>query len=49
MGTEGMAWIKFQKLVFNERRDPIPILLINLPGESYEGHEVLWICYFFNL
>jgi hypothetical protein len=49
MGTEGMIRAKFLKLVFDERRDPIPIALINLPGEPDEGHEVLLIFCFFNL
>jgi hypothetical protein len=43
MGTEGMIRAKFLKLIFDERRDPVSVALINLPGESNEGHEVLLI------
>jgi hypothetical protein len=49
MRAEGMGWTEFQKLVFDERRDPVSIPLINLPGEPDEGHEVLLIFHFFSL
>jgi hypothetical protein len=49
MGMKGMFWTKFQKLVFDEGRDPIRISLIDLPGKLDEGHEVLVIFYLFNL
>jgi hypothetical protein len=49
MGTEGMGWIEFLELIFDQRRDPIPIPFINFPGESNEGHEVMLIFYLFNM
>jgi hypothetical protein len=48
MDPEGMIGVEFEKLIFNERWDPIRIPLINLPGKSNEGDEVLLILYFFN-
>jgi hypothetical protein len=46
MGAEGRFKAEFLELVFNERRDPIGIPLIDLPGESDEDHEIVAV---FNL
>jgi hypothetical protein len=48
MEAEGMVRGKFEKLIFDEGRDPVRIPPINLPGKSNEGHEALLILYFFN-
>jgi hypothetical protein len=49
MGTERMFWTEFRKLILDERRDPISIPFINVPGKSNEGHEVFRVLCFFNM
>jgi hypothetical protein len=49
MGTKGMVFIELLEMIFDERGNPVPISLIDLPGESDKGHEILFFFYFPNI
>jgi len=48
MRTERMDGAKFVELIFDEGRDPVAISLIDLPGKSDEGHQILLVSYLFD-
>jgi hypothetical protein len=49
MGTKGMVFTELLEMIFDERGNPVPISLIDLPGESDKGHEILFFFYFPNI
>ena len=49
MRAERMVWAKFLELIFDEGRDPVAISLIDSPGKSDEGHQILFVSYLFNM
>jgi hypothetical protein len=48
MRMERMVGAEFLELVFNEGRDPVAIPLIDFPGKSDEGQQILFVFYLFN-
>jgi hypothetical protein len=49
MRTKGMAFTELLEMIFDERGNPVSISLIDLPGESDKGHEILFIVYLPNI
>jgi hypothetical protein len=48
MGTKRMRRTEFGKLIFDKRGHPIPVSLVDLPGEPNEGHKILAAFNLFN-
>ena len=37
MGMKGVGWVEFRKLIFDQRGDPVAIVLINVSGKLDKG------------